>query len=693
MSKSPDTALRLMIVDDSREAAEAIVSTLRNAGIAVRPLRPASTDELAAMLGTQPVDLVVAEQRSAVLPLATVLQQVAATGKDIPVLALADAIDGDAYVQAMTAGARALALREPAALMLAVIRDAWADLEARRAQRRLEARLRETERRCDALIDSSRDPIAYVHEGMHIRANQAYLEMFGYDDFEDIEGMSLLDMVAPQHVEGFRQLLKDLAHGEAPPPRHELQARDVEGNAFPAAMEFLQAQYEGEPCLQVVIRRQELDPELAHEIEELRQRDQATGLYNRATFLRALEDAVDSAAQGGAQHGLLLLEPDHYQQLLGDIGLDSADALLAATAARLDGVAAGLDAMTARFGEHTLALLVRHSDHAGTQAAATRVLEAFAADLFEIGSRSSVITASIGAVQVGEKIASVSQVLAKATEAMASASATGGNRFELFDPSAVDRAEEEHIQAWVTRLRDALDHEGFVLHYQPVISLQGDTGAVYEAFLRLKGADGELIKPLSFLPIAEEHGLLWEIDHYVVGRAIAVIGERIRANKPTTLLVKVSQASLADDSLVRYVGEQLLAHGVPGEYLVLELAEAKVFTHLKAAQAFAAAAARLDCRIALENFGAGLDSFQLLAHLKPNMLKIDPGFTDDLPANADNQGRVREIAVKARELGIQTMADLVSDAATMSVLFGTGVDYVSGDFLAPSGPDMGYDFE
>src|SRR5690606_13899429 len=556
-----------------------------------------------------------------------------------------------------------------------------------------EARLRETERRCDALIDSSRDPIAYVHEGMHIRANQAYLEMFGYEDFEDIEGMSLLDMVAPQHVEGFRQLLKGLAQGDAPPPRHELQARDSDGNVFPAAMEFVQAQYEGEPCVQVVIRRQELDPELAQEIEELRQRDQATGLYNRATFLHALEGAVDSAAQGSAQHGLLLVEPDHYQRLLADIGLDSADDLLASVAARLASVAEGLDAVPARFGEHTLALLVRNTDHAGTEAAAQRVLKAFSSELFEIGARSSVITASIGAVQVGEKIASVSQVLAKASEAMASASATGGNRFELFDPSAADRAEIEQVQAWVSRLRDALDHEGFLLHYQPAINLQGDAGETYEAYLRLKGADGELIKPLNFLQIAEEHGLLWEIDRYVVGRAIAVIGERIRANKPTTLLVKVSQASLVDDSLPKFIGEQLLAHGVPGEYLVLQLAEAKVFTHLKAAQEFAAAAARLDCRIALENFGAGLDSFQLLAHLKPNMLKIDPGFIEELPANADNQAREREIAAKARELGIQTMADFVGDAATMSVLFGTGVDYVSGNFLAPAGPDMGYDFE
>lgn len=693
MAKSLEQALRLMIVDDSVDAAEAMVSTLRNAGIAVRPLRPESAQELGTMLTAQAIDLVLVAQQSVAIPLAEVLQQVAASAKDLPVMAVADTIDEASFTEALTAGVRRVALRHRSQLLLNAIREEWADLEARRALRRLEARVRETERRCDALIDSSREPIAYIHEGMHIRANAAYLEMFGYEEFEDVEGMSLLDMVASQHVEGFKQLLKDLGRGEPPPPRYELEARDIDGNAFPASMEFTPALYEGEACLQVVFRRQDLDPELALEIEELRQRDQVTGLLNRPTFLRALEDVVDDAAQNHGQHGLLLIEPDHYQRLLQDIGLDSADGMLAAMGERLQSVIGDADAVAARFSEHTLAVLVRGSDHAGTAAMAERIREAFASHVFPIGTRSSVITASIGGVQIGEKIASVSQVLAKASEGMQSSIGVGGNRFELFDPSAVDRAEEEHVQAWVARLRDALDHEGFVLHYQPVISLQGDTGPVYETFLRLNAGDGELVRPLTFLQIAEEHGLLWEIDRYVIGHTIATIGQRIRAGRPTTLLVKVSQSSLNDDSLSRYIGEQLTAHGVPGEYMVLQLPEAKVFTHLKAAQDFAAAIGRLDCRIALEQFGAGLDSFQLLAHLKPNMLKIDRSFIEDLPRNTDNQQRIREIAGKARELGIQTVAEFVPDAASMSILFSSGVDYVEGHFLAGSGPDMNYDFE
>jgi multidomain signaling protein FimX len=693
MTKKTEQALRLLLVDDRVEDAEAIVSGLRNAGIAVRPLRATSAEELSAALAGQAGDLVLAAQSASSLPLAEVLQQVVGSGKDLPVIAVADALDEAGYIEALGNGARAVALRHKPQQLLATVRTQWEDLEARRAQRRLEARVRETERRCDALIESSRDPIAYIHEGMHIRANAAYLEMFGYESFDDIEGMSLLDMVGPQHVEDFKHLLKSLGKGEPPPPRYELEARDVEGNAFAAAMEFTQAQYEGEDCLQVVFRRQELvDPELAQELEELRQRDQVTGLLNRPTFLRALEDAVAGAAQNHGQHGFLLVEPDHYQRLLRDIGLDSADAMLAAIGERLQ-AALGDDAIAARFSEHTLAVLIKGSDYDRTVALAERVRAAFAADVFPIGNRSRAITASIGGVQVGEKIANVAQVLAKATQGVESSIAVGGNRHEIFDPSAVDRAEEEHIRAWVARLRDALDNQRFVLHYQPVINLQGDTGAVYETLLRLDGGEGELVLPGSFLQIAEEHGLLGEIDRYVIGRAIAVIGQRMQDNKPTTLLVKVSQAALDDETLAAYIGEQLLAHGVPGEYLVLQLPEAKVFTHLKAAQAFATAIGRHDCRLALEQFGIGLDSFQLLAHLQPHLLKLDRSFVDELPKNPDNQKRIHEITARARELGIRTIAEYVQDAASMSILFSTGVDYVEGHFLATASPQMNYDFE
>ena len=690
MQIGKDTTLRLTLVDDSAEDAEAIVSTLRNGGIAVRPLRPLDAGELGQMVASQPMDLLLASRTAKGIPLATVLAQVDGSGKDIPVIVLADAITEADLLADQAAGARAVALRGRPDHVLTVLRREWADLDARRSQRRLEGQMRETERRCDALISSSRDPIAYIHEGMHIRANDAYLEMFGFESFEDVEGLSLLDLVGPQYVSDFKALLKKLSKGEPPPPRFELEARSLDGDSFPATLEFATATYEGEPCVQVVFRRrEEFDPELAREVEDLRQRDMVTGLLNRPTFLRELETAVAAVARGEDQYGLLLVEPDHYQRLLADIGIDSADDLAAALAARLS---EKLDdsCIAARFGERTFAVLLR-GNHAHTAALAEKLRAAYASHVFNVGERSASVTASLGGVQIGEKIASVGPVLTRATDCLQAATNLGGNRFEIFDPGAVDRAEEERVQNWIQRLREALQDDSFRLHYQPVVSLQAEPGEVYEALLRLE-SNGEIVQPQSFIGIAEDNGLLDAIDRWVVNRAIEVLAERKRNGHDTRMVVKVSPASFADNRLLDLIARQLAAHDVPGDRLWLQTPEAKVFTHLRQAQAFQTAAAKLGCHVGLEHFGAGLDSFQLLSHFQPTFLKIDRVFSEDLGRNAEHQQKIREIAERAQALGIVTVAEHVQDAATMAFLFTANVDYVEGNFLAAPGPAMNYDF-
>ncbi|WNH51725.1 GGDEF/EAL domain-containing response regulator [Stenotrophomonas oahuensis] len=688
MQNANDITVRLLIVDDSGENAETIVSTLRNSGIAVRPARPQNNEELAQIIGGQPIDLVLAAPAQSI-PLLQVTQQIAASGKDIPMILLAEAVNESEWVEASANGFRAVTLRHRPEHLLAVVRNEWTDLHARRGLRRIEAQMRETERRCDALISSSRDPIAYVHEGMHIRANEAYLEMFGYESFEDVEGISLLDMVAPQHVDGFKQLLKSLSKGEAPPPQYQVDARNQDGAIFAATMEFTPATYEGESCLQVVFRRRmELDTELAREVEDLRQRDQVTGLLNRPTFMVHVENAVAQAGRSEGRFGLLLVEPDHYARLLPDIGLDSADALIAALG-RVLADAVGDKAQVARFGEHSFAVLMEGA-YAETEALADRIREAFAAQVFSIGDRSATVTVSIGGVQVGEKIASIGQVLARATECQQAASELG-NTSRIFDPAAVDRVEEERVQRWVARIKEALAGEGFQLHYQPVLNLQGEPLELYEAYLRLDN-NGELLSPTAFLGIAEEHGLLADINRWVVAHAISVLGERARAGHATHMMVKITPESFNDPLMVATLRRELAAHNVPGERLWLHAPEAKVFTHLRNAQQFLADVAPLGIRIGLEQFGSGLDSFQLLAHFQPQFLKLDRDFTSDFARTREHADKISEITARAQEANIRTLAEFVADANSMSLLFSAGVDYVQGEFVGPAGPVMNFDF-
>ncbi len=689
MQNAKDITLRLLIVDDSAENAEVIVSTLRNSGIAVRPFRPQSPDELIQAVASQPLDLVLAAN-SYSIPQLLLTQQVAASGKDIPMILLADQVDAQLMLDSAANGIRTIALRHQPDHLLSVVRNEWTDLQARRGLRRIEVQMRETERRCDALISSSRDPIAYVHEGMHIRANEAYLEMFGYEDFEDVEGISLLDMVAPQCVEDFKNLLKSLSKGETPPPQYEVHARNQDGETFPATMEFTPATYEGESCLQVVFRRrEEYDPELAREVEELRQRDQVTGLLNRPTFMVQLENAVAQVSRSDGQYGFLLVEPDHYNRLLPDIGLDSADALIAAMGHQLAKVI-GEAAQVARFGEHSFALLSQ-GQYAHTTELAERVRDGFAGHVFSIGDRSATVTVSIGGVQVGEKIASVGQVLNRANDCTRAAVELGGNTVKVFDPGAADRVEEERIQRWVQRMQEALAGEGFQLRFRPVLNLMGEPMQLYDTSLAMEN-NGELVSPTTFLPIAQDHELMAPINRWVVVHAIRALGERRRAGHRTHLMVRITPESFTDPVLLDVIRNELAVQSVEGSQLWLQVPEAKVFTHLRTAQQFLADVAKMGCKVGLEQFGSGLDSFQLLAHFQPAFLKLDNSFTAD-PAQAKEQlDKTREITGKAQEASILTIAEFVTDASTMSLLFNAGVDYVEGEFIGPPTPQMDFEF-
>lgn len=686
-----DAVLRLLLVEDQMEDAEQLISLLRNGGIAVRPQRPDDENDLVRLLDSQSIDLVLAASDAKYLPLATVVQRVTATGKDIPIVASTSVLDEKTVMDALAAGTRDIALRTRPEHVQAVVRNEFAALLARRSLRHLEASLRETERRCDALIASSRDPIAYAHEGMHIRANEAYLEMFGFEGFDEIEGLSLLDLIGPSHADSFKQVLKKIAKGESPPRQLDLQAQRPDGSTFDAVMEFTSATYEGESCLQIVFRQQTVDAEMVKELDTLRQRDSLTGLFNRQHFMTELETAVVRAAEGKSHQAFLLVEPDHYENLIGEIGLASADDLIKGFAERLQG-ALDADTLAARLSDHGFAVLCLSHDHNASQAQAERIREAFHGHILDLGERSVNPSVSIGGVQVGERIASVSQVMSKASQCLASCIGMGGNRIEIFDPAARDRAEEERIQAWVERIREALAKDQFVLHYQPIISLTGAEEENYDVYLRMKGPGGEVIPPLTYLAIAEEHGLLDDIDRWVIKRAVAVISERQKAGKHTNLFVKVTPASLVEGGLESFIAEQLAANAVPGDRLVLQIPESKVFTHLKAVQAFQVAVAALGCRVALEQFGTGLNSFQMLSHFDPAILKIDRGFITEMGKNPEIQKQVRDIVTRAHAAGKQTVAEFVSDAATMSALFSMGMDFVEGNFLAAPGPTMNYDF-
>jgi len=673
-----ENVIKLLLIEDTVEEAEQLISTLRNGGIAVRPTRAGNAAELETALNSQP-DLILVNLAAKGLKLSDVAVAASHGGKDIAVIAVTAKVDEEVVADAFTGGARAVALRNRPDHVQAIVRREFEALHMRRGVRRLEASLRETERRCDALLDNSRDPIAYVHEGMHVRANRAYLEIFGFEEFDEIEGMSIIDMIAPDDADDFKALLKKLSKGENPPQKLNIKAQRADGTTFDAIMEFAEASYEGEPCQQIVFRQQTVSADVAEKLEELRSKDLVTDLFNRQYCIAQLERMIGEAAKGRNDQAMLLVEADNFKQLLDTVGLGNADLLLGDMANLMRRHIAESD-IAGRFGEHTFGLLLAGRSADDVKHLAETLRHAFSERIFEVGKQSVSTNVSIGGVLIGEKNANAQAVLTQASTALRTAQTEGGNRVSVFDPAAEDKADEEKNRHWLMLVKEALAKNNFVLFYQPIISLHGAEGEFYEILLRLNGPKGE-ITPNFFMPVAEKNGLMPAIDRWVIGSAIKALSERERAGHKTTFFVKLTAQSLDDQTLLPWLAQQLKNSRLRGDALVFEMPESKVVTSLKPARTFVAGLKQLHCGFALEQFGSGLNSFQLLKHIDANYLKIDRNYMAELPKHKENQEKVKELCDQAHHAGKLTVAEFVEDAASMSILFSCGVNFVQGNFL------------
>lgn len=684
-----DKVLRLLLLEDSVEDAEQLISVLRNAGMAVRPQRAEDADQMRAALDAATPDLVLLSPKAKRIGLAEAVDIAKRSGKDLALVQLLDTISSDVYVKAMREGARTVALRGVPDHLQAVVMREYENLSARRNLRRIEAAWRESERRAHSLLDSSRDPIAYVHEGMHVYANKAYLEMFDIDEFVDIEGTSILDLIASEAAEGFRQILKQLRQGEKPPSSVNLKAQKPDGSTFDAILELSEASIEGEPCTQIIFRQQTVSAELAEQLKNIQRQDLVTGLFNRQHFMTELEQAVAAAASGSVEQALLYVEIDNYRKVLDQIGVGGADLLLSDVAQMLRSVVASQDVL-ARFADHSFTVIAKGRSHEACIQFADQLRKRFEDRIFEVGQRSVSLTASVGVCLLAEQLANVQTVLEKASEACNKA-LKEGNTVITFDPAAQDKANAAQDQEWLNRIKDALSRDGFILFYQPIVSLQGAEGEYYEVLLRMHGPKGEIL-PGEFLPIAARFGLLPQIDRWVTAKVLQVLQERLKQGKNTTFFVKLTPQAIDDGSLLPWLAQQLKTARVPGDKLVFEMSESKVVTHLKQAKFFQKGLEQLRCGFALEQFGSGLNSFQLLKHVAANYVKIDRSFMADLSKHPDNQAKIREICEQARSMGRLTVAEFVEDAASMSILFSCGVNFVQGNFLQEPEKVMSYDF-
>ena len=240
-----------------------------------------------------------------------------------------------------------------------------------------------------------------------------------------------------------------------------------------------------------------------------------------------------------------------------------------------------------------------------------------------------------------------------------------------------------HRTPWIARLRRALAADLFVLHYQPIVSLAEGRVSHREALLRLADdPDGRLVAPGAFLPAAERHGLICDIDRLVLEKVVARLARQSRRDA-AGVAVNLSALSVTDPGMLDHVQRLLARARVDPARLVIELTETSAISDMARAKAFCTGAQELGCAIALDDFGAGFGSFQYLKHLPFSYLKIDGGFIRGLTTSRTDQLVVRALVQLAGGMGRETIAEFVADAATLQMVADHGVDYAQGYAVGP----------
>ncbi len=300
------------------------------------------------------------------------------------------------------------------------------------------------------------------------------------------------------------------------------------------------------------------------------------------------------------------------------------------------------------------------------------------------------VTASVGVTSWTADLEIDAEVLmGEADIAMYDAKAAGRNRTELYRRGQHRRGEIVTRSSRLTQLRDAIAHGHFVLHAQPIVPLKPSVAAappMYELLVRMERADGTLAAPAEFLPDAERHGLIAEVDRWVLAEAVRILRVRQLAGRPMQVSVNLCAASIDDQELGDRIAALLQASEVPAHLLTLELTETGALSDLGRASELSLLLRDIGCGFALDDFGAAFASLQYLKHIRFDLVKIDGEFIRNLPNSPADQLIVKAVAEMATGFGARVVAEFVDSQQTVDLLRQFGIDFGQGYFLGHPHP-------
>jgi len=664
----------LLVVDKTAETAERINSLLRNSGIKIHVIHASRSIEVRQSLDQdRPLVIIYINPE----PNAAHLEDIFRLSQDHHVpLALYSALDKPESLIASLKLAPCLVIDSAnEKLLTACISQMLQSHEQGKVHGQQRDRLQELEHRFDLLLDSARDAIAYIHEGLHVYANRAYLEALHLHDSEEVNGLSLLEMMKTEQG-NLKSVLKKLSKGEFPKESLQVCVTRPDGSEFDAGLVFSAAKFNGEDCIQMQVQQLDATAELQAELDRLRITDPLTRLGNRRAFIDRLDAKLEEPHTAESVAAVIYLEPDGLSDLLAELDVASMDAFTIDQAQVLQSCLQD-DDYPARISDHGFAVLTSKRNMEEIEAYAESVLKAFRSHLTEIVDSSISLTCSIGIATLGRLARNSTEVLAGARKAQAEA-AVEGNKAIVFRPQLTAVSSFQDDRQWIERIKYALGNDDFCAVHQPIVDLDGEGEHLIENLVYLRDEAGNLA-PEKFMAIADRNDLAGTIDRQLIPSLLKNFVENSERQ-----IINLSANSVLDYSFPGWLLEQMKANCVEGKKVIIQVSATTAQTNLKPVQRLLQELQPHGCLLSISGFNGDRRCSQLLEHLQINYLKLQAALTESLIGNANNQATIRSIVDLADQHKVTVIADEVADTSSLAILWQCGIKLIAGAFLKES---------
>ncbi len=434
-----------------------------------------------------------------------------------------------------------------------------------------------------------------------------------------------------------------------------------------------------------VTKARQMERELTHQATH----DALTGLVNRAEFEHRLGHLLRSGSNLSMQHAVCFLDLDQFKIINDTCGHVAGDALLCQIAQQFSSRIRVQDTL-ARLGGDEFGVLLEHCPPLQAHRIADTLRQSIEDFRFVWEGKAFKVGVSIGLVSIEHDEHDVESIMCAADMACYAAKDAGRNRVHVYRADDSFLARRHGEMQWVQRINDALEHDRFQLHYQPIVPLRTDTQseAGVEMLLRMRDDVDGLIQPNAFLPAAARHDLAVEIDRNVVQKSLEWVAQQKRRDTygQARTFINLSACSLGSVAFLDFVLERLATLAVNPSRICFEINETVAIANLSDTTRFIQALKQRGCRFALDDFGSGLSSFAYLKNLPVDYLKIDGTFIKGILTDPINLAMVRSINDIGHVMGKTTIAECVESDDVLACLRDLGVDFAQGFGLARPQP-------